>query len=69
MTDIWQPDFGDFGSLGVQISLLSQLAPGRIGDVSRVAMSALFSGVLCTLTSASIAGMLITDQRNLSGGN
>lgn len=48
------------GSLGVQIGILSQIAPGRAGDISRVALSALFSGVLSTLTSASIAGMLIT---------
>ena len=40
--------------------MLSQIAPGRAADVSRVALSALFSGVLSTLTSASIAGMLYT---------
>lgn len=50
----------------MQIGVLSQLAPGRAGDVSRVALSALFSGVLSTLTSASIAGMLITSQHNAS---
>jgi CNT family concentrative nucleoside transporter len=53
--------FGNFGSLGTQIGVLSQIAPGRAGDVSRVALSALFSGVLATLTSASVAGMLYTD--------
>ncbi|PSR82113.1 Na+ dependent nucleoside transporter C-terminus-domain-containing protein [Coniella lustricola] len=50
--------FGNFGSLGTQIGVLTQLAPRRAGDVSRVALSALFSGVLATLTSASVAGML-----------
>ncbi|KAL1870556.1 hypothetical protein VTK73DRAFT_2531 [Phialemonium thermophilum] len=54
--------FGNIGSLGTQIGVLSQIAPGRSGDVSRVAMSALFSGVLSTLTSASIAGMLYTES-------
>jgi CNT family concentrative nucleoside transporter len=58
--------FGNFGSLGTQIGVLSQLAPSRAGDVSRVAMSALFSGVLSTLTSASIAGLLVTDQATFS---
>ncbi|KIX07947.1 uncharacterized protein Z518_02601 [Rhinocladiella mackenziei CBS 650.93] len=58
--------FGNFGSLGTQIGVLSQIAPSRSGDVSRVALSALFSGVLSTLTSASIAGMLVTDQVTLS---
>ncbi|KAL0468047.1 Na+ dependent nucleoside transporter C-terminus domain-containing protein [Neurospora intermedia] len=54
--------FGNIGSLGTQIGVLSQLAPGRAGDVSKVAMSALFSGVLSTLTSASVAGMLYTER-------
>ncbi|ROW02155.1 hypothetical protein VSDG_02344 [Cytospora chrysosperma] len=53
--------FGNIGSLGTQIGVLTQIAPGRAGDVSKVAMSALFSGVLATLTSASVAGMLYTD--------
>ncbi|EXJ87324.1 CNT family concentrative nucleoside transporter [Capronia epimyces CBS 606.96] len=57
--------FGNFGSLGTQIGVLSQIAPSRSGDVSRVALSALFSGVLSTLTSASIAGLLVTDQVTL----
>lgn len=56
--------FGNLGSLGTQIGVLSQIAPSRSGDVSRVALSALFSGVLSTLTSASVAGLLITDERN-----
>lgn len=60
------PGFGNLGSLGTQIGVLSQIAPSRSGDVSRVALSALFSGVLATLTSASIAGMLVTDQVTLS---
>jgi CNT family concentrative nucleoside transporter len=54
--------FGNIGSLGTQIGVLSQIAPGRGGDVSRLALSALAAGVLSTLSSASIAGMLVTDQ-------
>ncbi|OTA55624.1 H+/nucleoside cotransporter-like protein [Hypoxylon sp. EC38] len=54
--------FGNVGSLGTQIGVLSQLAPGRAGDVSRVALSALASGIISTLTSASVAGMLYTDS-------
>jgi concentrative nucleoside transporter, CNT family len=54
--------FGNIGSLGIQIGILSQLAPGRGGDVSRLAVSALISGVLATLTSASVAGLVITDE-------
>ncbi|KAG9246974.1 H+/nucleoside cotransporter [Calycina marina] len=54
--------FGNISSVGIQIGVLSQLAPGRSGRVARVAVSALCSGVIATLTSASIAGMLIVDQ-------
>lgn len=53
--------FANIGSLGTQIGVLSQLAPSRSGDVSRLALSALLSGAISTLTSASIAGLLITD--------
>jgi concentrative nucleoside transporter, CNT family len=54
--------FANIGSLGTQIGVLSQIAPGRSGDVSRLALSALISGALSTFTSASIAGMLVTNQ-------
>jgi CNT family concentrative nucleoside transporter len=57
--------FANIGSLGNQIGVLSQLAPGRSGDVSRVAVSAMLTGALSTLSSASIAGLLVTDQRQL----
>lgn len=53
--------FGNISSVGIQIGVLSQLAPGQSGRVAKVAVSALISGVVSTLTSASIAGMLITD--------
>lgn len=54
--------FANIGSLGNQIGVLAQLAPGRTSDVSRVAISALISGAFSTFTSASIAGMLIIDE-------
>ncbi|TVY90516.1 Solute carrier family 28 member [Lachnellula willkommii] len=53
--------FGNISSVGIQIGVLSQLAPGRSGRVAKVALSALISGVISTLTSASIAGMLVTN--------
>lgn len=55
--------FGNIGSLGTQIGVLSQISPGRSADVSRVAISALISGIVSTLTSASIAGLIVTDQQ------
>jgi len=54
--------FANIGSLGTQIGVLSQLAPSRSGDVSRLAISALISGALSTLTSASVAGLIVTDN-------
>lgn len=57
--------FGNIGSLGIQVGILSQIAPSRGGDVSRIAVSALISGVFSTLTSAAMAGLVITNQRDL----
>ncbi|OLN81362.1 Solute carrier family 28 member 3-like protein 2 [Colletotrichum chlorophyti] len=54
--------FGNIGSLGIQIGILSQLAPGRAGDVSSLIVSALISGVMSTLTSAAVAGLVVTHQ-------
>ncbi|EQL03277.1 inner membrane transport protein yeiJ [Ophiocordyceps sinensis CO18] len=54
--------FGNIGSLGVQIGILGQLAPSRGGDVSRLAVSALISGIMSTLTSATVAGLVVTTQ-------
>ncbi|KAK0649585.1 Na+ dependent nucleoside transporter C-terminus-domain-containing protein [Cercophora newfieldiana] len=53
--------FGNISSLGIQIGILSQLAPKRSGDVVRVGVSALICGIIATLSSASIAGMLFHD--------
>lgn len=53
--------FGNIGSLGNQIGVLAQIAPGRSADVSRVAGSALITGIVSTLSSACIAALLVTD--------
>ncbi|KAF2638334.1 sodium/nucleoside cotransporter 1 /nucleoside cotransporter 1 [Massarina eburnea CBS 473.64] len=58
--------FGNIGSVGTQIGVLSQIAPSRGGDVAKLAISALISGVVATLTSASVAGLVITDQASFS---
>lgn len=57
--------FGNIGSLGIQIGILGQLAPERAGTVARLAVSALVSGIAATLTSATVAGLVITDQIGL----
>lgn len=56
--------FGNIGSLGIQIGILSQLAPSRSGDVAQLAVSALISGITATLTSAAVAGLVI--QREIT---
>ncbi|KAI5844040.1 H+/nucleoside cotransporter-like protein [Morchella snyderi] len=58
--------FANIGSLGTQIGVLSQVAPSRAGDVSRLALSALVAGAISTLTSASVAGLVVTDQRQFT---
>jgi CNT family concentrative nucleoside transporter len=55
--------FGNVGSLGIQIGVLGQLGGLKKKKVfAQVAMSALLTGVLATLMSASIAGMVLMDQ-------
>jgi CNT family concentrative nucleoside transporter len=54
--------FGNIGSLGIQIAILSQLAPSRGGDVAKLALSAMVSGVFATLSSATVAGLVVTSQ-------
>ncbi len=61
--------FGNIGSLGTQIGVLSQISPGRSGDVSRLALSALITGVFSTLSSASVAGLVVLDGSNFSSGS
>jgi concentrative nucleoside transporter, CNT family len=54
--------FANIGSLGTQIGVLSQISPSRSADVSRVAVSALITGAISTLSSASIAGLLVQNE-------
>jgi len=60
--------FGNIGSLGTQIGVLSQISPARSGDVSKLALSALVTGVFSTLSSASVAGLVVVDQAKFSSG-
>ncbi|CAO3635031.1 unnamed protein product [Mucor hiemalis] len=51
--------FANLGSVGMQIGVLSTLAPKRSGDIARLAVSAMICGAFSTWISAAIAGMLI----------
>ncbi|KAI6121764.1 Na+ dependent nucleoside transporter C-terminus-domain-containing protein [Pisolithus sp. B1] len=51
--------FANLGSLGIQIGVLSALAPSQAKVIARMATSAMICGFISTLQTASIAGMLI----------
>ncbi|SNX83026.1 related to Sodium/nucleoside cotransporter [Melanopsichium pennsylvanicum] len=52
--------FGNIGSLGINIGVLSGLAPNRGGAIARLAPLSLITGILVTCSSACIAGVLGT---------
>ncbi|TIB16058.1 hypothetical protein E3P89_00418 [Wallemia ichthyophaga] len=50
--------FGNVASVGIQIGVISALAPSKKKDVSRLVISALFCGIISTCQTAAIAGFL-----------
>ncbi|KAH6663833.1 Na+ dependent nucleoside transporter C-terminus-domain-containing protein [Halenospora varia] len=55
--------FGNLGWLGAQVGLLIQIVPERSADVAKAAVSAFISGVISTLLSGCMAGLLVVDER------
>jgi CNT family concentrative nucleoside transporter len=51
--------FANFGSIGVQLGGIGGIAPERRHDVARLGLRAMFGGMLASLMTAAIAGMLI----------
>lgn len=51
--------FGNLGSLGIQIGVLSALGPARQTTIVKVSVSALACGFLATCVTANIAGQLL----------
>lgn len=51
--------FANLGSLGIQIGVLSAMAPSRGKTIARLAPSAMVCGFIATLQTAGIAGMLL----------
>lgn len=51
--------FANLGSLGIQIGVLSALAPSQGKTIAKLATSAMFCGFIATLQTAGIAGMLV----------
>jgi concentrative nucleoside transporter, CNT family len=51
--------FANLSSFGIQIGVLTALAPSRAKIIARIAASALICGYISTLQTAGIAGMLL----------
>ncbi|KAI1791309.1 Na+ dependent nucleoside transporter C-terminus-domain-containing protein [Ganoderma leucocontextum] len=51
--------FANLGSLGIQVGVLSALAPSRAKIIARIAASAMICGFISTMQAAGIAGMLV----------
>lgn len=51
--------FANFASIGIQVGCLGAMAPTRKRDLSKMAMSSMLTGTMCTFISATIAGLLI----------
>jgi CNT family concentrative nucleoside transporter len=51
--------FGNIGSVGINIGVMSAIAPSRSADIIKLAPSALITGILVTLSSAAIAGIVV----------
>lgn len=45
---------------------MTQMAPGRSRDITGVALSAFITGVISTLTSAGMAGLLLGGETSTS---
>jgi len=50
--------FANFGSIGIQLGGIGGIAPGRRHDLARLGLRAMFGGMLASLMTASVAGML-----------
>jgi CNT family concentrative nucleoside transporter len=51
--------FANFGSIGIMIGGIGGIAPERRTDLARLSMRSLMAGMMATLMTASIAGMLL----------
>lgn len=50
--------FANFGSIGIQLGGIGGIAPDRRHDLARLGMRAMFGGMLASLMTAAVAGML-----------
>ena len=50
--------FANFGSIGIQLGGIGGIAPERRHDLARIGVRAMFGGMLASLMTASVAGLL-----------
>ncbi|CAO3633801.1 unnamed protein product [Cunninghamella echinulata] len=50
--------FANLGSIGIQVGVLTAMAPNKSSEIARTAVSAMISGAISTFVSASMVGML-----------
>jgi len=50
--------FANFGSIGIQLGGIGGIAPKRRHDLARIGVRAMFGGMLASLMTASVAGLL-----------
>ena len=51
--------FANFGSIGIQLGGIGGIAPERRHDIARLGLRAMFGGLLASLMTAAVAGMLL----------
>jgi len=51
--------FANFSSIGIQLGGIAPLAPERKGDLSRIAVKAMFGGALASWSTAAVAGVFM----------
>lgn len=54
--------FANFSSIGIQIGGISALVPDRRKDLAKVGVRAMFGGALASWMTATVAGILISEQ-------
>lgn len=58
--------FSNLGSCGIQLGVLTTMAPTRRGTIAKYLLFTMLVGCFCTFTSAAVAGMLMTNLSELS---
>jgi len=51
--------FANFGSVAMTIAGLGEMAPSRRHDLARLGLKAMLAGLLATLLTAAVAGLLV----------